>query len=135
MRKQLDETHKWPCDYMFKFIVPKDNENEAALRAIFGLKAKLNMKESSTGKYKSFTILDRVQNADEVFSRYEAAAQIPGIISLQSTCAQAQKRLRETYLFLLYCCTVYKAQVEPYVDLRPPPLILGDPDTNDCKIQ
>jgi len=82
MRKQLDETHKWPCDYMFKFIVPKGNENEAALRAIFGLKAKLNMKESSTGKYKSFTILDRVQNADEVFSRYEAAAQIPGIISL-----------------------------------------------------
>jgi len=82
MRKQLDETHKWPCDYMFKFIVPKDNENEAALRAIFGLKAKLNMKESSTGKYKSFTILDRVKNADEVFSRYEAASQIPGIISL-----------------------------------------------------
>jgi uncharacterized protein len=82
MRKQLDETHKWPCDFMFKFIVPKGNENEAALRAIFGLKAKLNMKESSTGKYKSFTILDRVQNADEVFSRYEAAAQIPGIISL-----------------------------------------------------
>ena len=82
MRKQLDETHKWPCEFMFKFIVPKGNENEAALRAIFGLKAKLNMKESSTGKYKSFTILDRVQNADEVFSRYEAAAQIPGIISL-----------------------------------------------------
>ena len=82
MRKQLDETHKWPCDFMFKFIVPNGNENEAALRAIFGLKAKLNMKESSTGKYKSFTILDRVKNADEVFLRYKAAAEIPGIISL-----------------------------------------------------
>jgi len=82
MRKQLDATHTWPCEFMFKFIVPKGNENEAALRAIFGLKAKLQMKESSTGKYKAFTILDRVKSADEVFLRYEAAAQIPGIISL-----------------------------------------------------
>ena len=82
MRKQLDASHTWPCEFMFKFIVPKGNENEAALRAIFGLKAKLQMKESSTGKYKAFTIRDRVKSADDVFARYEAAAQIPGIISL-----------------------------------------------------
>ncbi|MBM72169.1 MAG: DUF493 domain-containing protein [Crocinitomicaceae bacterium] len=82
MRKQLDETHTWPCDFMFKFIVPKCNENEAALRAIFGLKAKLNFKDSKTGKYRSFTIVDKVDSADAVFARYEAAAMIPGIISL-----------------------------------------------------
>ena len=51
MRKQLDETHDWPCDFMFKFIVPKASENEAALRAIFGLKAKFKIKDSKTGKY------------------------------------------------------------------------------------
>ena len=67
---------------MFKFIVPKGNENEAALRAIFGLKAKLKFKDSKTGKYRSFTIVDHVDSADAVFARYEAAAKIPGIISL-----------------------------------------------------
>jgi len=67
---------------MFKFIVPKGNENEAALRAIFGLKAKFQMKESKTGKYRSFTVVDFVESADAVFARYEAAAKIPGIISL-----------------------------------------------------
>ena len=82
MRKQLDETHTWPCEFMFKFIVPKANENEAALRAIFGLKAKFKFKDSKTGKYRSFTIVDHVDSADAVFSRYEAAAKIPGIISL-----------------------------------------------------
>jgi uncharacterized protein len=82
MRAQLNETHTWPSDFMFKFIVPKGNENEAALRAIFGLKSKMKMRESSTGKYRSFTILDRVTGADEVFERYEAAAKIPGIIAL-----------------------------------------------------
>jgi len=82
MRTQLNETHKWPCEFMFKFIVPKGNENEAALRVIFGLKSKMKMRESSTGKYRSFTILSRVSGADEVFDRYEAAANIPGIIAL-----------------------------------------------------
>jgi uncharacterized protein len=82
MRAQLDETHQWPCDFMFKFIVPKGNENEAALRAIFGFKSKMKMRESSTGKYRSFTILDSVGSADEVFNRYEAAAKIPGVIAL-----------------------------------------------------
>ena len=82
MRKQLDETHDWPCDFMFKFIMPKANENEAALRAIFGLKAKFKMKDSKTGKYRSFTVVDNVDSADAVFVRYEAASKIPGIISL-----------------------------------------------------
>ena len=82
MRKQLDETHTWPCDFMFKFIVPQGNENEAALRAIFGLKAKFKFKDSKTGKYRSFTIVDHVESADAVFARYEAAAKILGIISL-----------------------------------------------------
>lgn len=82
MRKQLDVTHNWPCDFMFKFIVPKGNEHEAALRAIFGLKAKFKFRDSKTGKYRSFTIVDHVDSADAVFARYEAAAKIPGIISL-----------------------------------------------------
>ena len=66
MRKQLDETHTWPCDFMFKFIVPKANENEAALRAIFGLKARFKVKYSKTGKYRSFTVVDNVDSADAV---------------------------------------------------------------------
>ena len=82
MRAQLNDTHQWPCDFMFKFIVPRGNENEAALRAIFGFKSKMKMRESSTGKYKSFTILDSVKSADEVFNRYEAASKIPGVIAL-----------------------------------------------------
>ena len=82
MRKQLNVTHTWPCEFMFKFIVPKGNENEAALRAIFGLRSKFKKRDSKTGKYRSFTILHTVESADEVFSRYEAAAKIPGIISM-----------------------------------------------------
>ena len=61
---------------MFKFIVPKASENEAALRAIFGLKAKFKIKDSKTGKYRSFTVVDNVDSADAVFIRYEAAAKI-----------------------------------------------------------
>jgi hypothetical protein len=68
MRKQLDATHTWPCEFMFKFIVPKGNENEAALRAIFGLKAKLQMKESSTGKYNMRSGIDTPNRDMPVFT-------------------------------------------------------------------
>ena len=61
-------THDWPCDFMFKFIVPKASENEAALRAIFGLKAKFKIKDSKTGNYRSFTVVDNVDSADSVFA-------------------------------------------------------------------
>ena len=68
MRKQLDETHDWSCDFMFKFIVPKASENEAALRATFGLKAKFKIKDSMTGKYRSFTVVDNVDLQIRFFS-------------------------------------------------------------------
>ena len=30
LRKQLDDTHTWPCEFTFKFIVASDEEGEAA---------------------------------------------------------------------------------------------------------
>ena len=35
LRKQLDDTHAWPCEFTFKFIVSSHEGGEAALKAIF----------------------------------------------------------------------------------------------------
>ena len=82
LRKQLNETHTWPCVFKFKFIVPAKPENEAALRAIFGREAKFSVRDSSKGNYRAVTVDDRVTGPDDIFARYEAAASIPGILSL-----------------------------------------------------
>ena len=82
LRKQLDDTHSWPCDFTFKFIVSTDTEGEAALKDIFASSASFSSRASRNGRYTAFTIVDRVHSAEEVFTRYESAAHIPGIISL-----------------------------------------------------
>lgn len=82
LRKQLDDTHTWPCDFTFKFIVPAEGGGDAQLQATFSDKARFSTRASRNGRYSAFTIVDRVHSAEDVFSRYEAAAVIPGIISL-----------------------------------------------------
>lgn len=82
LRKQLNETHTWPCVFKFKFIVPAKPENEAALRAIFGQRAAYQIRESAKGNYRAVTVDEEVQGPDDIFARYEAASSIPGILSL-----------------------------------------------------
>ncbi|MAI23360.1 MAG: DUF493 domain-containing protein [Flavobacteriales bacterium] len=82
LREQLNDTHTWPCDFTFKFIVSSDGAGEADLRAIFSDAATFSFRASRNGRYTAFTISDSVMSAEEVFNRYESAAKIPGIISL-----------------------------------------------------
>jgi len=82
LRKQLDDTHAWPCEFTFKFIISSDENGETALKAIFSEAAKFSSRASRNGRYTAFTIADWVTSAESVFERYEAAAKIPGIISL-----------------------------------------------------
>ncbi len=82
LRKQLNETHTWPCVFKFKFIVPAKAENEAALRAIFGQKASFQIRESKNGNYRAVTVDEQVSGPEDIFARYEAASSIPGILSL-----------------------------------------------------
>ena len=82
LRKQLNETHKWPCDFTFKFIVPAEGDGEEQLKATFSGDARFSSRASRNGRYVAFTIVDRVHSAEDVFTRYEGAAVIPGVISL-----------------------------------------------------
>jgi putative lipoic acid-binding regulatory protein len=82
LRKQLNETHTWPCVFKFKFIMPAKPENEAALRAIFGQKADFKIRESAKGNYRAVTVDEEVHGPDDIFARYEAASTIPGMLSL-----------------------------------------------------
>lgn len=82
LRKQLNETHTWPCEFTFKFIVPAAGEGEERLKGIFSQTARFSHRPSRNGRFIAFTIADEVTAAEDVFERYESAASIPGIISL-----------------------------------------------------
>lgn len=77
--RQLDENHEWPCTYIFKFIVPKDQvvmlEHETGLEH-----SKLT--PSKKGKYVSVTFEMNATCADDVVAIYKKASKIKGIMSL-----------------------------------------------------
>ena len=83
MKASLDQNHEWPSIYMFKFIVPSDNEKIAQVEALFNSDtAELKMNQSKNGKYTSITAKEVMTSADEVLECYSKAKNIEGLISL-----------------------------------------------------
>lgn len=83
LKNRLEETTKFPSDYLFKFIVPsKENQVEEVESLFDNIGAVINTKKSKTGKYVSVSIVLNVENADSVIEYYLKAEKIKGIISL-----------------------------------------------------
>ena len=83
LKGQLDDTTDFPADYMYKFIVPTDGEQEKQVQDLFNKGgAIIKTKKSKTGKYVSVSIVLKVKDADEIISYYKEAEKIKGIISL-----------------------------------------------------
>lgn len=83
LKEQLEDTTKFPGDYMYKFIVPTDNNQLEEVQNLFNNKgAVIKTKKSKTGKYVSVTIVLKLKKAEEVIMYYKKAENIKGIISL-----------------------------------------------------
>ena len=83
LKSQLEDTTKFPTDYMYKFIVPTDENQLEEVQNLFNNKgAVIKTKKSKTGKYISITIVLKLKNAEEVISYYQKVEKIKGIISL-----------------------------------------------------
>ena len=82
LRDKLNEVHRWPSIFMFKFILPTDDEKITQLKLIFGESAEFRERLSAHGKYTSITVREMMLDADGIFERYLKASVIEGIISL-----------------------------------------------------
>ena len=81
LRAQLDAL-EWPSVYLFKFIVPNDNEKMALVSALFDENATISYHSSSKGKYVSVSVKEVMLSGESVIDIYEKAVKIEGIISL-----------------------------------------------------
>jgi putative lipoic acid-binding regulatory protein len=82
MRDRLNEIHRWPSVFMFKFILPTDETKITELKLIFGESAEFKERLSAKGNYTSITVREMMLDADSIFDRYTKASAIKGIISL-----------------------------------------------------
>ena len=79
---KLKEEKGWPKLYLFKFIIPNDNQKLALTERLFGPEAQVQINKSRTGKYLSISAKEMMLSAEEVIQRYERASAIEGLIAL-----------------------------------------------------
>ena len=82
LREKLEEQGGWPQPYMFKFIIPSDNQKLAQVEAIFGEDAQVTTRQSKSNKYISITAKEVMISPEEVISTYKRAEGIEGLMSL-----------------------------------------------------
>ena len=82
LAEKLRQDKDWPKVYMFKFIIPNDNQKLAQVEALFGEEAQVSINQSRSNNYLSVTGKEMMITPDEVIRRYEKAAEIEGLISL-----------------------------------------------------
>ena len=82
LKEKLDLNKEWPRIYLFKFIIPNDNQKLAQAETLFGSEAIVTRNQSRTGKYVSISAKEMMISSDEVIARYHKAQEIEGIISL-----------------------------------------------------
>jgi uncharacterized protein len=82
LRKLLNEENNWPKVYMFKFIIPSNNQKIALVQSKFSDEAIVSYKESSNKKYFSITIKEVMLNADAIIEKYKEMEGIDGLVAL-----------------------------------------------------
>lgn len=83
LQKKLKKDTKFPAKYLFKFIVPADEDKIKHVENIFDFTgAVITKKSSKTGKYISLSVLVVMKKADDIILKYKEAEKVEGIISL-----------------------------------------------------
>jgi len=83
LRTELDNSNVWPAEYLFKFIVPSNNNKvEIVENAFDNLGAVIVTKHSKTGKYTSISVDVRMNSSQDIIDKYQEVSIIEGIISL-----------------------------------------------------
>ncbi len=83
LKVELDNSNTWPAIYLFKFIVPTDNEKIRQVELAFdGLGAVIKTTQSKTGKFTSISVDVQMGSSQAVIDKYVEVSTIEGIISL-----------------------------------------------------
>lgn len=81
-KEKLDNTHQWPNNYKYKFIVPSEEKLIQQVKDLFYTETTIVLKKSSNNKYTSITAKQIEENSDAVIELYTKAQTIQGLIAL-----------------------------------------------------
>lgn len=80
---ELASSEEWPALYLFKFIIPSEQEKILAVENAFNnMGAVIKTNQSKTGKYTSVSVNVKMQGPEAIVNKYKELSVIEGIISL-----------------------------------------------------
>lgn len=83
LKVELDISNTWPALYLYKFIVPTENDNVSRVEEAFDcMGAVIKTTKSKTGKFTSISVDVTMKDAQEIVDKYLEVSTIKGIISL-----------------------------------------------------
>lgn len=83
LKIELSNSHSWPSDYLYKFIVRTDTRKIEQIHRIFdNTGAVIESKQSRKGKYTSISIMVNFKDPDAVIEKYKEVGEVEGVISL-----------------------------------------------------
>lgn len=83
LKEELANTSIWPTLYLYKFIVPTEQQKiETVHEAFNNMGAVIQTKKSSKGNFTSVSIQVTMKNPDHVIEKYLELSTVEGIISL-----------------------------------------------------
>jgi len=83
LTEELAGSAEWPAEYLFKFIVPTQNDKvEAVENAFNGMGAVIKTNQSKGGKYTSVSVNVTMPGPEEIVAKYKELSAVEGIISL-----------------------------------------------------
>ena len=83
LKEELDNANVWPAKYLFKFIVPSENEKIKTVENAFnGMGAVIDTRQSKGGKLTSISVDVQMPSADSIIKKYQEVSTVEGIISL-----------------------------------------------------
>jgi uncharacterized protein len=83
LKVELDLSNSWPALYLYKFIVPTDQDNiERVEQAFDCMGAVIKTTKSKTGKFTSISVDVMMKDSQEIIDKYIEVSTIKGIISL-----------------------------------------------------
>ncbi len=83
LKEQLMLTTTWPSTYLYKFIVPTEEDKINTIHTIFdNAGAVIESRKSKKGTYTSISITVSMKDADAVIKKYKEVGEIKGVISL-----------------------------------------------------
>ena len=83
LKNELQQSTDWPSDYLFKFIVPTNEDKVKAIHQVFdNTGAVIESRKSRKGKYTSLSVMVNLPDPEAVIHKYKEVGHIEGVISL-----------------------------------------------------